>query len=133
MAPILVGWVSAALAFLALDALWLSQMVPRLYQPLLGDIMRPQLNIAAAAAFYAIYTFGVAYLAVLPALEKDSLTRALLYGAALGLVAYATYNLTNLATLRAWDIRLTLTDMTWGVVATAIAACAGYAAASRIG
>lgn len=133
MFPYLVAWFVTALTFLGLDAIWLSQMASRLYKPLIGEIMRPQTNFAAAGVFYLIYVSAIVFFAVAPGLEKSSLSKALLNGAALGLVAYATYDLSNQATLRVWDIRITLADMAWGTVATAAAAGVAYAVASRVG
>lgn len=132
MLPYLVAWITAAIAFLGLDAIWLSQMAPRLYKPLIGSIMREGVNVGAAVAFYLIYVSAIVFFAVAPGLEKASLARAMLNGALLGLVAYATYDLTNHATLKVWDIRITIADMTWGVVATAVAAGVAYAVASRV-
>lgn len=132
MAAYITAWIVTAIAFLGLDAIWLTQMWPRLYKPLVGEITRAQLNIAASVAFYAIYVSAIAYFAVAPALEKASMSKALINGALFGLAAYATYNLTNQATLKAWDWRVTLADMTWGTIATALAAAIAYAVASRI-
>lgn len=126
------AWIASGIVFLGLDAIWLSQMAPRLYKPLVGSIMREGMNVGAAAAFYLIYVSAIVFFAVAPGLEKASLTKALLNGAALGLVAYATYDLTNQATLKVWDIRVTLADMAWGMTATAIAAGVAYALASRV-
>jgi uncharacterized membrane protein len=128
-----IAWFGTALAFLIADAIWLTQVGPRLYRPLLGELLSERLNVPAAAAFYLIYVSGITYFAVAPALQAGSLTRALINGALLGVVAYATYDLTNQATLKAWDIRVTLADMTWGAFASALAASAGYWAATRFG
>jgi uncharacterized membrane protein len=133
MLTYLTAWFVTALTFLGLDAIWLSQMAPRLYKPLIGEIMRPQPNFGAAGVFYLIYVTAIVYFAVAPGLEKESLSKALLNGAALGFVAYATYDLSNQATLRVWDTRITLVDMAWGTVATAIAAGVAYAVAARVG
>lgn len=132
MLTYVVAWIATAIAFLGLDAIWLSQMAPRLYKPLLGDIVREGMNVGAAAAFYLIYVSGIVFFAVAPALERGSLTKALINGAVMGLVAYATYDLTNQATLKVWDIRVTLADMAWGTIATAVAAAIAYTAASRV-
>jgi uncharacterized membrane protein len=128
----IVAWITTALAFGALDAVWLSQMTPRLYRPLLGDLLAPKPNVGAAAAFYVIYVTCLCVIAVLPALERGGLARAALYGGLVGLAAYAAYDLSNHATLRGWDIRITLIDMTWGVVASTIAASVAYLVASRV-
>ena len=121
-----IAWISTGVAFAIADAIWLSQAAPRLYRPMIGEILRPDVSWPAAIAFYLIYVSGIVYFAVSPALEKQSLSAALINGAVLGLVAYATYDLTNQATLKIWDTRLTLIDMSWGAFATALAAGAGY-------
>lgn len=123
---ILIGWLATALAFGAADAIWLSQVAQRVYRPLIGEVLRPDFNGAAAAAFYVIYVSGLVYFAVAPALEKQSLITALANGAIMGFIAYATYNLTNQATLRIWDIRVTLLDMAWGTFASALSAGIAY-------
>jgi uncharacterized membrane protein len=116
-----------ALAFLGLDAVWLSTMADRLYRPALGNLMADKFALGPAAAFYFLYVAGVVGFAVAPAVASGSATGALLRGAALGLVAYATYDLTNQATLRAWPWSVTLADMAWGTVATGLAAWAAAA------
>lgn len=128
-----IAWFGTALAFLIADAIWLTQIGPKLYRPLIGEILSDRLNVPAAAAFYLIYVSGITYFAVTPALQAGSLTRALINGAILGLIAYATYDLTNQATLKVWDIRVTLADMAWGAFASALAASAGYWVATRFG
>ena len=128
-----IAWLGTAIAFLIADAIWLTQVGPKLYRPLIGELMSDRLNVPAAAAFYLIYVSGITYFAVAPALQEGSLTRTLINGAILGLVAYATYDLTNQATLKVWDIRVTLADMAWGAFASALAASAGYLAATRFG
>lgn len=125
------AWLGTALAFLVADAIWLTQVGPKLYRPLIGELLSDRLNVPAAAAFYLIYVSGITYFAVAPALQQGSLTRALINGALLGLIAYATYDLTNQATLKVWDIRVTLADMAWGGFASALAASTGYLAATR--
>jgi uncharacterized membrane protein len=127
-----IAWIATAIAFLIADAIWLTQVGPRLYRPLIGEIMSDKLNVPPAAAFYLIYVSGIVFFAVAPALQSGGLGRAALNAAALGLVAYATYDLTNQATLKVWDIRVTLADMAWGAFASAMAAAAGYLIASRL-
>jgi len=126
--PMIQGWLASAAAFLALDAIWLSQMTPRFYRPAMGDLLADKPRFLAAAAFYVLYISCVLVLAVLPALERGGLARAAMLGAVAGLLAYGTYDLTNHATLRQWPIRLTLVDMAWGTVLTSLAASAGYLA-----
>ena len=127
----LVAWVSTAIVFAGMDAVWLGVMTPRLYRPALGEHLAPRFDLVAAATFYVIYVTGLVVLAVMPAIEKRSLARAIAFGAVLGLAAYGAYDLTNQATLRGWDFRLSLADMIWGAVASAVAASCAYAAASR--
>lgn len=111
----------AMLTFVLLDVVWLRVMVSRLYLPEIGSIMRASPEWRAAIAFYAFYALGMTYLVILPAASSGYPERALLGGAILGLIAYATYNLTNLATLRAWSRKVTIADMAWGMIATALA------------
>jgi uncharacterized membrane protein len=119
------------LVFAIADAIWLSQAVPRVYKPMIGELLRPDISWPAAIAFYFIYVCGIVYFAVAPALAKQSLSVAFINGALLGMIAYATYDLTNQATLKIWDWRLTLIDMAWGACATALAASASYWLAQR--
>lgn len=132
MAAYAISWIAAAIAFLGLDALWLTQMWPRLYKPILGEITRAKLDSGAALAFYVVYISAIVFFAVAPALERGGVSKALINGALFGLAAYATYNLTNQATLRGWDWRIVGADMAWGTFATAIAAAIAYTAASRL-
>ncbi len=124
------AYLGAGVAFAAIDAVWLTTMADRLYRPVIGPIMADKPNMVAAVAFYLIYLFGIVFLAIAPALKDGQWTRALITGAVLGLVAYATYDLTNQATLSVWSTQMTIIDIIWGTVLTASAATAGYFAAS---
>jgi len=112
--------------FVLCDMAWLGTMASRLYRPTLGDIMLADVNLPAAIAFYLIYPVGLVIFAVLPALKSGSLAQAMLYGALFGFFTYATYDLTNQATLRNWTTQLTLIDAGWGTLLGAIAAAAGF-------
>lgn len=125
------AYVAAALTFVAGDAVWLTLAGPRLYRPAIGPLLADRVNVGAAIAFYLIYLFGVVALAVSPALRAGHWRTAALSGLCLGVVAYGTYDLTNQATLRLWSTRLTLADMTWGGLLTALAAAMGYLAVRR--
>lgn len=120
------GWLASAAAFLALDALWLSQMTPRLYRPALGHLLAEKANFAAAAIFYVLYVTGIMVLAVAPAFEKGGLAKAALAGAIVGLMAYGTYDLSNHATLKDWPAKITIIDMAWGTVLTCLSASVGF-------
>jgi uncharacterized membrane protein len=97
-----------------------------LYRPTLGDILLPGLNAPPAVAFYLVYPIGVLILATLPALKAGSASPALIYGALFGALAYATYDLTNYATLRNWTLLISVVDVAWGAFATAAAATVAY-------
>lgn len=118
----------ALLVFLVLDALWLSTMAQRLYRPAIGHLMREGFDIAAAAAFYVLYLLGMLVFVIAPARRTAvAWTR----GALFGLVAYATYDLTNQATLRDWPWAVTLADLCWGATVTSLSCAAAHFVASR--
>lgn len=127
-----ISYVTTALLFLGLDMVWLGAMAERLYKPLLGRMLEDRFHPGPAALFYAIYTVGIVAFAVIPALRSGSWHAAAGRGALLGLVAYATYDLTNQATLRDWPTLITMADMAWGTVATGIAATLGFLAVRRL-
>jgi uncharacterized membrane protein len=122
----LIAYVGAALVFCALDAGWLTLTGASLYRPILAPMLTDTPRLVPAVLFYAIYLAGVVLFAVTPAVRARHWPTAAALGAALGLVAYATYDLTNQATLKLWSTEITLLDLSWGVVVTAIAATASY-------
>lgn len=126
MPPFAVAYLASAATMLLLDAVWLTVAVPRLYRPQLGNLLSDQPNLAVAAIFYLLYVVGIVVFVVLPAAESGSWSTALGLGALLGLVAYGTYDFTNLATLRGWPVMLSFLDVAWGILLTATAAIAGY-------
>ena len=123
-----IAYVSTAVVFLALDAVWLGTMADRLYRPAIGHLMSDRFFLAPAVLFYLLYVAGVVVFAVMPALASGRWTTALGLGALLGLLAYATYDLTNQATLKDWSWTVTIADLCWGTFVTAVSA----AAAARI-
>lgn len=128
----LIALAATALPFLLLDSVWLTAMMPRLYAPRIGGLLLDRPLLLPALLFYAIYLPGVVVLAVWPSYRLGRPARqALGRGAVLGLVAYGTYDMTNLATLRGWSAAVTGADMAWGAVVTGIAAALGALAASR--
>ncbi len=128
----IIAWIATALSFVALDSIWLTQVAPRLDPPLIGAILATKVDIAAAVVFYLIYVTGIVALAVAPALDRGGLSHAARLGAVLGLVAYGSYDLTNQATLKVWDIRITLADIAWGVFITASAAAIACAVTLKL-
>lgn len=119
--------IASLVTFLVLDAAWLSLVAVELFQRQLGPILRPSPMVGAIAAFYVIYACGLVMLAVHPALVQGSSRGAAWRGAVLGLTAYATFDLTNLAVIERWSLALAVADMAWGVTATTLSALAGYA------
>ena len=130
MILMLIAWGASLVFFCLLDFAWLGVMGPRLYKPALGDLVAASPRLAPAVVFYALFIFGLVYFAVRPALLGGGLRLALLNGALFGFLAYATYDLTNQATLRIWPMKVTVLDMTWGAFISASAAAVGYAAAA---
>lgn len=116
------AYIIVAVVFVALDGAWLSIMGPAIYKPALGDLLADKVRLAPAIVFYLLYPLGIEIFAIMPGLRSNSVGQAALYGALFGLFAYATYDLTNAATLRQWTTQITLADMAWGAVATGIAA-----------
>lgn len=127
------AYVGTAVAFAAIDFVWLSTMTERFYKPVIGPIMAAKPDMVAAVLFYVIYIGGIVFFAIAPALKEGAWTRAALNGAVLGFVAYATYDLTNQATLAVWQVKLTVVDLAWGTALTTAAATAGYFAAVLAG
>jgi uncharacterized membrane protein len=120
------AYFAVLVVFGALDAVWLSTLGASLYRRTLGDILLPTLNPAPAVAFYLTYAVGVVIFAVAPALRSGSIQPALIYGPLFGAMAYATYDLTNYATLRNWTLQITLFDICWGAFASTAAAALAY-------
>jgi uncharacterized membrane protein len=116
------------IAFLAVDAAWLALVARTFYRTYLGFLMAPNPNWLAAVLFYLLFVVGILFLAVLPGLQTGSLKTTLLRGALFGLVAYATYDLTNLATVKDWPLIVTVVDMIWGTVLSTAVSYAGYLA-----
>ena len=129
----LIAYPVTAVVFLALDAVWLTVMADRLYRPALGSLMLDRFELLPALAFYVVYIVGVLVFAVMPGLESRRWTTALGLGALLGFVAYATYDLTNLATLRDWPILITIVDLVWGAVLAASVSTVTYFIVRKIG
>ena len=121
-----VAYAATVIVFCGLDFLWLGFVAKGYYQSQVGALLLEKPNWPVAAAFYVMYIVGVLIFAVLPALDAGQWVKALLYGALFGFFAYATYDLTNLATLKGWSPGVALLDLAWGAVVTGISATAGY-------
>lgn len=124
------AYVAAFVSFGAMDAVWLSLAVPRLYRPELGAMLAPAPRVGAAAAFYVAYIAGMVWFAIRPGLAQGP-GAAALNGALLGALCYATYDLTNQATLPGWPWHVTFADLAWGTFATAAAAAIAHLVTCR--
>ena len=118
----------AFLGFLAIDFVWLAVVARGFYRRQLGFLLSDQPNWWAAFAFYLLFVAGLLLFAVVPGIQAGSLRRTLLLGGLFGLVTYATYDLTNLATVKNWPWVVTLVDMVWGVVLSMSVSCVAYVA-----
>ncbi|MEN6448363.1 MAG: DUF2177 family protein [Syntrophaceae bacterium] len=112
--------------FFAIDMIWLGFLARGFYRENLGHLMRPDVNWFAAVVFYLLYIAGIMIFAIIPSLEKNSLRQAALLGGLFGFFAYATYDLTNLATMKGWPLNVVVVDIIWGVVLTASVASASF-------
>jgi uncharacterized membrane protein len=127
-----IAYIATASVFLGADYLWLNRVMG-FYRNSLGDLLAEKPNLAAAAALYVVYFVGVVVFAVLPAARSDGWVAAVLLGGLLGLVAFATYDLTNLATLSRWPLAVVIVDLFWGTFVTALASLAGFFAIRTVG
>jgi uncharacterized membrane protein len=118
-------YVLTAIVFFAIDMLWLGLIAKNLYQKYLGKFLG-EVNWTAAIIFYLIYIAGILIFAVEPGILKDSIKKTVILGALFGAIAYATYDLTNLATLKDWPIQIVFIDILWGAVLTSTVASAGF-------
>jgi len=116
--------------FFIIDMVWLGLVAKNFYQDQIGFLLGP-VNWTAAIIFYLLFIVGILVFAVLPALDSGSLTKAVLLGAFFGFVAYATYDLTNLATVKDWPLTVVVVDMIWGAVLSSSVATASYLIGSR--
>lgn len=114
------------LVFLAVDFLWLGLIAKGLYQRYVGHLFSEQVNWAAAFLFYFLFVLGLMVFVIYPAIKASAMTQALWMGMLFGLVAYATFDLTNLALLRGWPATITVVDILWGIVLSGIVSTAGY-------
>jgi len=121
-----VAYATTLIAFLAIDAVWLMTMSQRLYRRYIGNILVDSFNPAPAALFYIIYVAGIVIFATTPAFSSGKWTTAAINGALYGFFAYATYDLTNQATIRGWPTIMTVADICWGSLLSAVVATVGF-------
>jgi uncharacterized membrane protein len=118
--------------FVCIDLVWLGFIAKGFYRAEIGPLLAVKMNLPAAAAFYAIYAAGLVMFVVQPSLASGGWSRALMLGGLFGFIAYATYDLSNLATLRGWTLKLSMVDMVWGAVLSGFTAASAVIIVDRI-
>ncbi len=129
---IMLTYLMTTVVFFAVDMLWLGVVAKGFYRRHLGHLLAEQVNWTAAIVFYLLFIAGILVFAVFPALDGGSLGRAALLGCLLGLLTYATYDLTNLATLKGFPPIVAVVDLAWGTVLTGVVSSAGFLIARRL-
>ena len=112
--------------FFAIDMVWLGLVARNFYRGQIGALLKTDFNWVAAVSFYLLFIAGLVFFVIEPAVKSGNLTSALVIGALFGLMTYATYDLTNLATVRDWPVTVTLVDLVWGTTLSALVALASY-------
>jgi uncharacterized membrane protein len=123
---LIISYLLTTVVFFAIDMAWLGFIAKNLYRKYLGSFLSDTVNWTAAIIFYLLFIVGIFYFSILPAVEKNSLAKAVLSGALFGFFTYATYDLTNLATLKNWPLPIVFIDIIWGAVLTGLVSTAGY-------
>jgi len=123
---LIISYLLTSVVFFAIDMVWLGFIAKDLYRKYLGNFLSDKVNWTAAIVFYLLFIIGIFYFAILPAVEKNSLMKAIISGAFFGILTYATYDLTNLATLKNWPLPIVFIDIAWGALLTGIVSTAGY-------
>jgi uncharacterized membrane protein len=125
-------YLATLIAFFAIDMLWLGLVARTFYQKYLGFLLAPKTNWIAALIFYLLFIMGILVFVVLPGLKEDSLKNTLLRAALFGLITYATYDLTNLATMKDWPVLVTVVDLAWGTVLSLAVSTIGFLVGKQI-
>jgi uncharacterized membrane protein len=126
-------YIIALPVFLAIDMAWLGLVAKNFYAKRIGFLMKTDINWTAAVLFYLLFIIGLVLFVIMPAVGKNSWVHALSFGALFGLIAYATYDLTNLATLKDWPLIVTIVDLAWGAVLAGSVSMVTFFIASKIG
>jgi uncharacterized membrane protein len=126
-------YIIALPVFFAIDMAWLGLVAKKFYAKRIGFLMKTDINWTAAILFYLLFIIGLILFVIMPAVGKGSWVHALLFGALFGLIAYATYDLTNLATLKDWPLLVTIVDLVWGAVLAGSVSMLTYFIAGKIG
>ncbi|MBX9926433.1 MAG: DUF2177 family protein [Hyphomicrobiaceae bacterium] len=128
----IVAYIATLIVFVVVDIIWLGYVANSYYRSQIGHLLAENFNLSAVFAFYLVYAVGIVYFCVMPALASGGAVKALMLGAMFGFFCYATYDLTNLATLKNWSLPMSLIDMAWGALLTGISAAVGAFFAGRL-
>jgi len=123
---IIFSYLLTFMVFLMIDMLWLGVIAKNIYQKYLGDFLTDSVNWTAAFIFYFIYVVGISIFVIYPSINKGSVYHVILMGALFGFFTYATYDLTNLATLKGWPLPIVFIDIIWGSVLSAVVSLSGF-------
>ena len=126
LSKLILSYLLTTVVFLFIDLLWLGIIAKSFYGRHLANFLSPQVNWTAAIIFYLIFIIGIFIFGIMPAVEKQSWTQALILGGLFGFFTYATYDLTNLATLKEWPLTIVIVDIIWGFVLSASVSVSGY-------
>lgn len=123
---VFISYLLTFIVFLIIDMLWLGIIAKNMYQKYLGGFLTDNINWTAAFIFYFIYVIGILIFAIYPSVSKDSVFNAIIMGALFGFFTYATYDLTNLATLKGWPLPIVFIDIIWGTILSAVVSVSGF-------
>ena len=126
ISKLIISYVLTFAVFFIIDMAWLGFVAKDIYKKYLGNLLSDNVNWAAAIIFYLLFVVGIFIFAIMPSVDKNSLQSAIILGALFGFFTYATYDLTNLATLKDWSITIVFIDIAWGAVLTSIVSTAGF-------
>lgn len=126
MLPYIIAYIATTVSFFIIDFIWLGFIAKPIYNARIGDLLLESFNIPAAIIFYFLYIVGIMIFVFHPAWTAGSWKTAMVLGCLFGFFCYATYDLTNLATLKGWSLEISLIDMLWGTVLTGAASTIGY-------
>ncbi len=126
-----IAYVASLLTFIVIDAVWLGLVAKQFYASQLGPLMREDILFVPAGVFYLLYSAGIVLLAVRPEQPDLSLLNVAIYGAVVGFIAYGTYDVTNLATIKNWPPLMSVVDLVWGTAISSLVAVAGAVAVRK--
>ncbi len=126
ISKLIISYILTFAVFFIIDMAWLGFVAKDIYKKYLGNLLSDNVNWIAAIIFYLLFVVGIFIFAIMPSVDKNSLQLAIILGALFGFFTYATYDLTNLATLKDWSLTIVFIDIVWGAVLTGIVSTAGF-------